>query len=91
MIGRRSFITGLGALAAAVTVPARAVYTYVKRASLPPMQWRIFNNGAPYGRGPMMDALPAMRAYNALPPEERARAAAWFVDDMIERGEWGND
>jgi hypothetical protein len=44
-----------------------------------------------YGRSPMMDFLPTWRAYNALPPEERARANAQYVNDMIERGEWGND
>lgn len=32
-----------------------------------------------YGRGPGMDALDAMRVINALPPEERAKAAAEFM------------
>jgi hypothetical protein len=38
-----------------------------------------------YGRGPMMDALPAMREIEALPPEERARANREFVRDQLRR------
>ncbi len=34
-----------------------------------------------YGRGPAMDALPLVRAYNALPPEERAYASARLVEE----------
>lgn len=33
-----------------------------------------------YGRSPAMDALPALKAWNDLPPEERARCSARFVE-----------
>src|ERR1700683_888498 len=36
----------------------------------------------PYGRSPAMDGLPDLRAFNALPPEERARAAARHVEEI---------
>ena len=88
MIGRRGFLIGIGALAAAVAVPARAMYTYVKRTSLPAMQWRMFNQGEPYGRSPLMDALPMMKEFNALPSEERSAAIREYGDEMIRTGEW---
>lgn len=34
-----------------------------------------------YGRSPMMNALPLLREWDALSPEERANAAAQFVKD----------
>lgn len=37
-----------------------------------------------YGRSPALEALPALRAWNDLPPEERAKAAAAFVRARLE-------
>ena len=36
-----------------------------------------------YGRSPLMDALPAIRAYNALPIEERAKLAREHVERQM--------
>lgn len=42
-----------------------------------------------YGRSPALEALKDLRAWNALPPEERAKAAAAFVKRKIEEGYYG--
>jgi hypothetical protein len=36
-----------------------------------------------YGRSPMMDALPAIKAYNALPLEERIKLAREHVERQM--------
>ncbi len=36
-----------------------------------------------YGRSPLMEALPALRAYNALPIEERVKLAREHVERQM--------
>jgi hypothetical protein len=37
----------------------------------------------PYGRSPLVDVLPAIRAYNALPLEERIKLARKHVERQM--------
>lgn len=70
---RRGFIAGLGALIAAPPIvrasslmQIRAIpHRFILRTSLPAYSWRMFNQGAPYGRSPLMDCLPELEACNA--------------------------
>jgi hypothetical protein len=39
-------------------------YTFVFRTKIPAQSWRLMNQGIEYGRSPIMDDLPLVRAWN---------------------------
>lgn len=41
-----------------------------------------------YGVSPAMAVLPDLKAWNELPPEKRAYAAARFIEEKMHSGEW---
>ncbi len=42
------------------------------------------DNSEQYGRSPLVEALDDIRAFNAIPVEERAYVLARFVDERID-------
>lgn len=41
-----------------------------------------------YGRGPIMQAVEAMRALEAMSPEERAEGLRQYAEYMLSTGQW---
>lgn len=65
-------------IAAAEATPVR----YVLRTHIPAPAWRMYNQGAPYGRSPAMDALPSLRELrDKMPAYEDLRELMREIDD----------
>lgn len=67
------------ALSLTATKSGHNVAPLPKGALMQKRQWHP-ERGDLYGRSPAMEVLPLIKEWNALPPEERAEAAARFVE-----------